>query len=105
MLGIIASFENVAFIIAVLYIIANWRDAVYLTRRVPFVRFVLIFAFILLFALTLVYYNVGLGLRERVMAYPMIYAFLVSLVVGARKAEASERAATGRRLDGQRQGE
>jgi hypothetical protein len=33
----------------------------------------------MLFLLTLVYYNVGLGLRERVMAYPMIFSTLVAL--------------------------
>jgi len=84
-LGIIASFENAAFVIAVLYLISNWRDAMQLTRRVEFVRFVAIFGFILLFALTLVYYNVGLGLRERTMAYPMVFAFLVSFWSARRK--------------------
>lgn len=78
-LGIIASIENVGVIIAVIYVIRNWRDLAYLARRVVFVRFVMIFAFLTLLALSIVYYNVGLGLRQRVMAYPTLFATLVSL--------------------------
>jgi hypothetical protein len=78
-LGIIASFENLGAVAFFLYALSNFRDVAHLARRVPFVRFVLIFAFVLLFSMTLVYYNVGLGLRQRVMAYPMIFAVMVSL--------------------------
>lgn len=78
-LGVIASVENVGVMIAVIYMIVRWRDLLYVARRVAFVRFVAIYAFILLFALALVYYNVGLGLRERVMAYPMVFSLLVAL--------------------------
>jgi hypothetical protein len=79
MLGIVASIENVGVVIAMLYVIGHRRDFMLLFRRVPFFRFVSIFAFIVLFSLTLVYYNIGLGLRERVMAYPMIFSILVAL--------------------------
>jgi hypothetical protein len=77
--GVIASMENVAVAIGVLYLITHWRDLMHLVRRVPFVRFAAISAFLILFVLTLVYYNVGLGLRQRVMAYPMVFALLVAL--------------------------
>lgn len=78
-MGIIASAENVGWIALFLYCLVRWRDVSHLVRRVLFIRFALIFAFILLFLMSLLYYNVGLGLRERVMAYPMIYCALVSL--------------------------
>lgn len=78
-MGIIASIENAAFVMACLYMVAHLRDVMHLIQRVPFVRFVALFATILIFGLTLVYYNVGLGLRERVMVYPMVFALLVSL--------------------------
>jgi hypothetical protein len=78
-MGVIASAENVSVIALFLYCVAQWRDIAHLVRRVLFVRFSLIFAFILLFLMSLLYYNVGLGLRERVMAYPMIYCAVVAL--------------------------
>jgi hypothetical protein len=77
--GIIASIENVGVVLVVLYTVAHWRDLRFLSQRVPFVRFTMLFTFVLLFLLSIVYYNIGLGLRERVMAYPTIFAFLVSL--------------------------
>jgi hypothetical protein len=97
-MGLIASFENAAIIAAFIYMIVRWRDLAHLARRVPFVRFVLIFAFILLFALTLVYYNVGLGLRERIMAYPMVYAALVALWSVRQKRSLAAAPAPGDRL-------
>jgi hypothetical protein len=78
-MGVIASAENVSVIALFLYCVAQWRDIAHLVRRVLFVRFSLIFAFILLFLMSVLYYNVGLGLRERVMAYPMIYCTIVAL--------------------------
>ena len=89
-LGLIASFENVGVILAVLYMIAHWRDVLHLWKQVPFVRYVLLFAFIVLLSLTLIYYNVGLGLRERVMTYPMIFSFLVALWSLRRKPQLPE---------------
>lgn len=85
MLGLIPSIENIGAIIAFVYVIGRWREMAHLARRVFFVRFMLIFATALLFSLALVYYNVGLGLRERVMAYPMILSSLVALWSFRRK--------------------
>ena len=79
MLGMVASFENIGVLIGVLYFLTHRRDFMLLFRRVPFIRFAAIFAFVILLSLTLVYYNVGLGLRERIMAYPMIFSILVAL--------------------------
>jgi hypothetical protein len=78
-LAMVASLENVGVLIAVLYILTHRRDLTLLFRRVLFIRFVVIFAFIVLFSLTLVYYNIGLGLRQRIMAYPMIFSILVAM--------------------------
>lgn len=84
-LGVIASFENFGFICALIYTFKHWREFVHLAKTVMFFRFVLIFAFLILFSLTLIYYNVGLGLRERVMAYPMIFSLLVALWSAGRR--------------------
>jgi hypothetical protein len=78
-LGLIASVENLGVVLAFIYTLLHLRDLIQLVRRVLFIRFALLFAFILLFSLVLVYYNVGLGLRQRVMAYPMIFSILVAL--------------------------
>ena len=77
--AVVASIENVAVALAVIYLLARSRDVVHLVRRVAFIRFAMVLAFMILFVLTLVYYNVGLGLRQRVMAFPMVYAVLVAL--------------------------
>jgi hypothetical protein len=84
-LGVIASIENVGVVLGFLYTIAHWRELSHLSKRVFFVKFILIYLLLMLVLLTIIYYNVGLGLRERVMAYPMIYAMLVSLWSMRRK--------------------
>jgi hypothetical protein len=84
-LGLIASVENAGWVFAFIYVVVHWRDLALLARRIVFIRFVLAFAFILLLSLSLVYYNVGLGLRERVMSYPMVFAALVALWSMRRK--------------------
>ena len=79
LMGIVPSFENVGVIIAFIYVGLHWRDLALLARRVFFIRFALFFAFMILLGLTLIYYNVGLGLRERIMTFPMIFSMLVAL--------------------------
>lgn len=79
LMGLIASAENVGVVVAFIYVLMHWRDLAHLVRRVFFIRFALLFAFILLFSLSLLYYNVGLGLRQRVMAYPMMFSILVAM--------------------------
>jgi len=78
-LGILASAENVLVVITVLYMIANARNLKLLLQRVEFIRFIFVFSVLLLLSLALVYYNIGLGLRQRVMAYPMGFSLLVAL--------------------------
>jgi hypothetical protein len=77
--GLVASVENLLALLAFLYLIVHWRDILHLARRVTFVRFSVFFTLILTLSLAIVYYNVGLGLRERVMVYPPLFAILVAL--------------------------
>jgi hypothetical protein len=88
-LGMVASFENIAVIILTAYFAINAREIVFLAHRVAFVRFAAAFALVILFTLTLIYYNVGLGIRERVMAFPMVYSILVALWAWKRKRRAA----------------
>lgn len=78
-LGLLASAENALVVLAFLYMLTHARNVALLARRVEFIRFSIFFAAIVLLSLALVYYNVGLGLRQRVMAYPMIFSLLVAL--------------------------
>jgi hypothetical protein len=87
--GIVASIENVGLIVAFGYLLFHRREFAHLLRRVFFVRFIVLFAFVLLFSLTLVYYNVGLGLRERIMAFPMLACTLVAVWSFRRKSIAA----------------
>jgi hypothetical protein len=90
-LGLVASAENVLVVFGLIYALIHWRSLLLLSRRILFVRFCLLFTIVLLFSLTLVYYNVGLGLRQRVMAYPTIFSMLVALWSMRRKYTLAER--------------
>jgi hypothetical protein len=76
--GLIASAENVASILMIAFLIRNRREAFFLTRSVYFVSFTLVFWWFLAFLLAVVYYNVGLGLRQRTMFMPPFFAFFVA---------------------------
>jgi hypothetical protein len=76
--ALVASVENLAMVFIVGFMLWHWRALWWLTRRVFFLRFALFFAATMLILLTLVYYNVGLGSRQKVMIYPALFAFFVS---------------------------
>jgi hypothetical protein len=78
-MGLVASLENLLVIVAILYLISRWRDLKLIASRVFFVRFTITAAIILLLSLAFAYYNIGTGLRQRVMAYPMVFALIASV--------------------------
>lgn len=84
-LGMVASVENIASAICFAYLAWRWKDVKFLVIQVPFVRFILLFAFAIIVALALPYFNVGLGLRERVMTYPLIFSLLVGVWATRRR--------------------
>lgn len=86
LLSFVASLENLFMVFFVLVMLARWRTAVTLSKRVFFARFALIFSVLLILLLSYVYYNVGLGLRQRTMLIPALFAFVAALVA-VRKAE------------------
>lgn len=77
-LGLIASVENVFFIAMTLFLLSRWRQVLTLTRSVFFLEFAIIFAATLSILLAMVFYNVGLGLRQKVMILPAWLAFFVA---------------------------
>jgi len=76
--GIISSLENLGSILLFGYLILHWRAMKALARQVFFIEFCIFFAVILITLLTLVYYNVGLGIRERVMIFPPLFCAFVA---------------------------
>ena len=90
-LGLIASVENIGVVFMFFFALFHWRELMMLSRRVLFIRFCLLFAIVILFLLTLVYYNVGLGLRQRVMTYPMVFSVLVAMWSLRKRQEATQR--------------
>ena len=82
--GLIASLENLLLLIIVVLILRNFRSAAQIVRRVFFVRFGLIFSAVLILMLSLVYYNVGLGLRQKVMFMPGLLTLFVALLAVIR---------------------
>ena len=76
--ALVASVENLLTLILFGFLLWNWKELWWLARRVFFLRFALLFAITMLLLLTLVYYNVGLGSRQKAMIYPALFAFFVS---------------------------
>ena len=70
--GLVSSFENLAYIFIIGFMIYAWKDLVLLFRATLVYRFTFFFALVLTALLTLVYYNVGLGLRQRTMIMPAL---------------------------------
>lgn len=90
--GYIASAENLILLLVVGIILVRWRDTLALVKAVTFIRFALAMAFAISIVLAMVYYNVGLGLRQKTMFTPaLIVIFLAVLAV--RKAKAAQESA------------
>lgn len=80
LLGSIASLENVLMVIMVGTILVRFGDSWKLARSVFFLRFAIIYTAVLVLLLAYVYYNVGLGLRQRSMFLPPLMSFFVVLL-------------------------
>ena len=68
--GLISSVENVAYLFVIGFMLRFWRLGAELFRADLAIRFAFFFALTLTFLLTLTYYNVGLGLRQKTMIMP-----------------------------------
>lgn len=84
--ALVASLENLFYVFAIGFLVIHWRLSLRLAKNVFFLRFAFLFAMVLLILLSMLYYNVGLGLRQRMMMMPAVFAFFVAgwAVHGAR---------------------
>ncbi|HEX8525608.1 hypothetical protein [Allosphingosinicella sp.] len=77
--GLIASVENVFIMFVIGTILFRMRGTLRLARNVFFLRYALFFSMALIILLSLIYYNVGLGLRQKMMIMPGLLAFFAAL--------------------------
>lgn len=78
--GYIASVENLVLLFIIGAMLFHIRDVISLMRRVTFIRFSLVLACAIAFLLALVYYNIGLGLRQKTMFTPALTLVFVALM-------------------------
>lgn len=75
--SIISSLENVLFIYGFVILIRNFPQIWKNFRAGIYSRYAFVFTFVLTISLAVLYYNVGLGLRQRVMVYPTLLPLFV----------------------------
>lgn len=79
-LGYIASIENVVLLVIVLLLLRHFRLALAVGRATMFARFSFVFFVMLTILLAMVNYNVGLGLRQKMMMMPALLVFLAAML-------------------------
>ncbi|HET9638043.1 MAG TPA: hypothetical protein VFP12_02440 [Allosphingosinicella sp.] len=80
LLGYVASLENVVLLVVIVTLLWSFRTSLAVARAAMFARFAGLFFILLTFLLALVNYNVGLGLRQKMMMMPALLVFLAALL-------------------------
>jgi hypothetical protein len=80
MFGYVASLENVVLLAMILMLFWRSGTALAVTRGAMFARFAFFFFVMITFLLALVNYNVGLGLRQKMMMMPAFLVFFAALL-------------------------
>lgn len=85
-MALVASVENLVMVFVIGVLLFNWRRVLQISRSAFFVQFTAIFSVILITLLAAVYYNVGLGLRQRTMIMPaLLTVFMAYWAVRQRR--------------------
>lgn len=82
--GLIASFENLVLLIMCGYLAVHGRVFAAMFRHSMPVRYSLIFAVAVIALLAMVYYNVGLGLRQKMMMMPGLLTVFAATMANVR---------------------
>lgn len=77
--GLIASVENIFILLMLGTIARRFGQSVKLAGAVFFMRYAITFALVIMLLLAMVYYNVGLGLRQKMMFMPGLIAFYAGM--------------------------
>jgi hypothetical protein len=89
--GFVASVENLGVLAFIVTLFAFGRTVLTLFRRVPFVRYTLVATVMITFVLTLGYYNVGLGIRQKAtMILPGLMVLFVTTLAYRRAQRIAE---------------
>lgn len=92
--GLIASFENLILLVIIGFLVWNLRTVRELFRRIMLIRYCVMFTITAIALLALVYYNVGLGLRQKVMIMPTLLILLAGTALSVRLRTRAPRART-----------
>lgn len=82
--ALIASLENLILVFVFAYFFYHVRWLVALFKHLLLIRFSVIFSLLLITLLSMVYYNVGLGLRQKMMMMPAVLTIFAALVATSR---------------------
>lgn len=77
--GYVTSVENMGSLLLFGFLVWHRSDVIFLARRVFFIRFVLVFTILMIMLLSMFNYNVGLGLRQRMMFIPALFSLFVAV--------------------------
>jgi hypothetical protein len=93
-LGLIASLENLLLLALILTLVFYSRETFAAIKSVTFLRFAALLVLGVAFILSYLYYNVGLGLRQKTMFTPAILLIFVALMAIRRARREAVNAAT-----------
>lgn len=79
-LGYVASLENTILLVIILTLVWRVRTVIAVARAAMFARFALIFFLMITMLLAMVNYNVGLGLRQKMMMMPALLVFFAAML-------------------------
>jgi len=91
--GYVASMENLILLIIILTLVLRFRSTFSVVSSLSVARYALVSTIGISVVITLVYYNVGLGLRQKMMFVPGILVMFVILLAFRRAREAHHRVA------------
>lgn len=91
--SLIASVENALLMLFCFYALYRVKLLILLFRRVFYIRFAVIYAAMVTVLLAMIYYNVGLGLRQKTMVMPALMVILAALIAAEKVRRPSRRVA------------
>lgn len=83
-LGLVASLENLLLLIGTVVLALRWRVVLRLVSSIFFLRYAVALAVLMIAVFSLLYYNIGLGLRQKVMFMPMLITLFVAVLAVSR---------------------
>jgi hypothetical protein len=97
-LGFVVSIENAGLALIVVLFLVKWRLVNSLAKSVPYVRFALLSSVLILLTLSIGYYNVGLGIRQKAtMILPglLVVTMTLAAVLDVRRRQLRESGGAG----------